>query len=164
MSPVMEKAGLTSFTKRAAARPLPTDAQSRCARQACPIAVSGGHMISSQVICEFALKGDCGELFEQRCDKNLHMQLHAAALHSHCLSTPLLLTNILEGAWLFKGTFIGAAPVFADFLSEAASAALRGRATAAAEPSNRCSKTALKCLLSRICQLLSRIIVFCGAK
>ena len=39
MSPVMEKAGLTSFTKRAAARPLPTDAQSRCARQACPIAV-----------------------------------------------------------------------------------------------------------------------------
>ena len=36
--PVMEKTGLTSFTKRAAARPLPTDAQSRCARQACPIA------------------------------------------------------------------------------------------------------------------------------
>ena len=121
-------------------------------------------MISSQVICEFALKGDCGELFEQRCDKNLHMQLHAAALHFHCLSTPLLLTNILEGAWLFKGTFIDAAPVLADFLSEAASAARRGRATAAAEPSSRCSKTALKCTPCRICQLLSRIIGFCGAK
>ena len=37
--PVMEEAGLTSFTKLAVARPLPTDAQSRCARQACSIAV-----------------------------------------------------------------------------------------------------------------------------
>ena len=59
-------------------------------------------MIPCQVICEFALKGDCGELFQQRCDKNLHMQLHAAALHFHCLSTPLLLANILEGAWLSR--------------------------------------------------------------
>ena len=104
-------------------------------------------MISSQVICEFALKGDCGELFEQRCDKNLHMQLHAAALHFDCLSTPLLLTDILEGAWLFKETFIDAAPVLADFLSEVASAARQGRATAraeAVEPSSRCSKKALK--------------------
>ena len=108
---------------------------------------NGGHVISSQVICEFALKGDCGELFEQRCDKNLHMQLHAAALHSHCLSTPRSLTNILEGAWLFKETFIDAAPVLADFLSEAASAARQGRAPAkaeAVEPSSRCSKKALK--------------------
>ena len=121
-------------------------------------------MISSQVICEFALKGDCGELFEQRCDKNLHMQLHAAALHFHCLSTSLSLTNILEGALLFKETFIDAAQVLADFLSEAASAARRGRAMAAAEPSSRCSKTVLKCTLFRICHVLSRIIVFCGAK
>ena len=52
------------------------------------------------MICELALKGDCGKLFQQRCDKNLHMQLHAAALHFHCLSAPLLLTNILEGPWL----------------------------------------------------------------
>ena len=126
--------------------------------------LKGGHMISSQVICEFALKGDCGELFEQRCDKNLHMQLHAATLHFHCLSTPPSLTNILVGAWLFKGTFIDAAPVLADFLSEAASAARQGRATAAAEPSSRCCETALKCMLCRICQLLSRIIGFCGAK
>ena len=160
----MEKPGLTILTKCVAAQTLPTDARSRCARQACPIAVYLGRVRPCQVICEFVLKGDCGKLFEQRCDKNLHMQLHAAALHSHCLSTPLLLTNILEGAWLFKGTFIDAAPVLAEFLSEAASAARRGRATAAAEPSSRCSKTALKCLLSRICQLLSRIIVFCGAK
>ena len=107
-------------------------------------------MISSQVICEFALKGDCGEFFEQRCDKNLHMQLHAAALHFHCLSTPLSLTNILEGAWLFKETFIDAAPVLADFLSEAAPAARQGRATAkaeAVEPSSRCSKNAFKCTI-----------------
>ena len=103
------------------------------------------------MICEFALKGDCGELFEQRCERNLHMQLHAAALHSHCLSTPLLLTKILEGVGLFKETFIDAASVLADFLSEAASAARQGRATAkaeAVEPSSRCSKKALRCTLS----------------
>ena len=108
-------------------------------------------MISSQVICEFALKGDCGELFEQRCDKNLHMQLHAAAVHSHCLSTPLSLTNILEGAWLFKETFIDAAPVLADFLLKAAPAARQARATAraeAVEPSIRCFENALECALS----------------
>ena len=66
MDPVMEEAGLTSFTKLAAARPLPTAAQSRSARQACPVAVQGGRVIPCQVICEFALslKGDCGELFE----------------------------------------------------------------------------------------------------
>ena len=58
----------------------------------------GRRAIPCQVICEFDLKGDCEELFEQRCDKNLHMQLHAAALHSHCLSTPLFLTGLLEGA------------------------------------------------------------------
>ena len=99
------------------------------------------------MICEFALKGDCGQLFQQRCDKNLHMQLHAAALHSHCLSTPRSLTNILEGAWFFKEAFIDAAPVLADFLSEAASAARQGRAPAkaeAVEPSSRCSKKAIK--------------------
>ena len=28
--------------------------------------------ISRQVICEFAFKGDFGELFEQRCERNLH--------------------------------------------------------------------------------------------
>ena len=112
-----------------------------------PLLFKGRRAIPCQVICEFALKGDCGELFEQRCDKNLHMQLHAAALHFHCLSTPLSLTNILEGAWLFKETFIDAAPVLADFLSEAAPAARQGRATAkaeAVEPSSRCSKKALK--------------------
>ena len=100
-----------------------------------------------QVICEFALKGDCGKFFEQRCDKNLHMQLHADALHFHCLSTPLLLTSIYEGAWLVKGTFIDAAPVLADFLSEAASAARQGRAPAkaeAVEPSSRCSEKAVE--------------------
>ena len=86
-----------------------------------------------QVICEFALKGDCGKLFEQRCDKNLHMQLHAATLHFHCLSTPLPLTNILVGAWLFKETFIDAVSVLADFLSEAAPGARHRRATAKAE-------------------------------
>ena len=109
----------------------------------------GGRVIPCQVICEFALKGDCGELFEQRCDKNLHMQLHAAALHFHCLSTPFLLTKISEGAWLFKETFIDAAPVLADFLSEVASAARQGRATAkaeAVEPSSRCSNKALECV------------------
>ena len=103
------------------------------------------------MICEFALKGDCGKLFEQRCDKNLHMQLHAATLHFHCLSAPPSLTNILVGAWLFKETFIDAAPVLADFLSEAASAARQGRATTkaeAVEPSSRCSKKALECALS----------------
>ena len=107
----------------------------------------GGRAITCQVIFVFALKGDYGKLFEQRCDKNLHMQLHAAALHFHCLSTPLSLTSILEGAWLFKETFIDAAPVLADFLLEAASAARQGRATAraeAVEPSSRCYKKALK--------------------
>ena len=73
-------------------------------------------MIPCQVICEFALKGDCGELFEQRCERNLHMQLHAAALHFHCLSTSLLLTVILQGVWLFKQACIDAASVLADFL------------------------------------------------
>ena len=93
----------------------------------------GRRAIPYQVICVFASKGDCGELFEQRCDKNLHMQLHAAALHFHCLSTPPSLTNILEGALLFEETFIDAAPVLVDFLSEAASAARQGRATTKAE-------------------------------
>ena len=60
------------------------------------------------------------------------MQLHAAALHFHCLSAPPLLTNILEGAWLFKGTFIDAAPVLADFLSEVAPAARHEEAMAKA--------------------------------
>ena len=139
----MEEAGLTSFTKLAAARPLPTAAQSRSARQACPVAVQGGRAIPCQVICEFALKGDCGELFEQRCERNLQMQLHAAALHSHCLSTPFLLTKILEGVGLFKETFIDAASVLAESLSEAASAARHGRATAkaeAVEPKSQCCR------------------------
>ena len=108
-------------------------------------------MISCQVICEFALKGDCGELFEQGCERNSHMQLRAAALHSHCSSTRLLLTKILEGVGLFKETFIDAAPVLADFLSEAASAARHGRATAkaeAVEPNSRCFKKAPKCAFS----------------
>ena len=124
-------------------------------------------MISSQVICEFALKGDCGELFEQRCDKNLHMQLHAATLHFHCLSTPLSLTHILEGAWLFKETCIDAAPVLADFLSKAASAARKGRATAKAEawsPTADVARTRSNVCFLRICELLSRIMVFCGAE
>ena len=85
-------------------------------------------MIPCQVICEFALKGDCGELFEQRCEQNLHMQPHAAALHSHCLSTSLLLTAILHRAWHFKETFNDAASVLADFLLEAAPTARHGRA------------------------------------
>ena len=88
-------------------------------------------MIPCQVICEFALKGDCGELFEQRCERNLHMQLHAAALHSHCLSTSLLLTAILHRVWLFKETFNDAASVLADFLLQAARAARHGRAMVA---------------------------------
>ena len=36
MDPVMEEAALTSFTNFAVARPLPTDAQSSCVRQASP--------------------------------------------------------------------------------------------------------------------------------
>lgn len=80
------------------------------------------------MICEFALKDDCGEFFEQRCERNSHMQLHAAALHSHCLSTSLLLNAILHRVWLFKETFNDAASVLADFLLEAAPAARHGRA------------------------------------
>ena len=107
-------------------------------------------MIACQVICKFALKGDCGELFEQGCERNTHMQLRAAALQSHCLSTRLLLTKILEGVGLFKETIIDAATLLADFPPEAASAARRRRATtkpAAVEPNSRCFKKALKCAL-----------------
>ena len=59
------------------------------------------------------------------------MQLHAAALHSHCLSTALLLTAILHRVWLFKETFNDAASVLADFLLQAARAARHGRAMVA---------------------------------
>ena len=76
--------------------------------------------------------------------EKLALQLHAAALHSHCLSASLLLTAIEA----LQKIIIDAAPVLADFLSEATPAARHGRAMAkagAVEPNSRCFQKALKC-------------------
>ena len=75
--------------------------------------------------------------------EKLALQLHAAALHFHCLSTSHLLTAIEA----LQKMFIDAASVLADFLSEAAPAARRGRAMAKAgamEPNGHCFQKALK--------------------
>ena len=163
----MENSGLTILNKCAAAQPLPTDARSRCAWQACPIAVQGGRVRPCQVICKFSLKGDCGKLFEQRCDKNLHMQLHAAALHFHCLSTPLLLTNILEGAWLSRERSLMQRRCWLTFSRKRLLQPGREGQRQRLRPWNPAVDVPRKLSnerFLRICQLLSRISAFYGAK